>query len=182
MNYLQRKIAKSTHHTIEIRRGDWKAACIETAPDVILFQQFSAFLNDWQLLCRSAKRMIIAILPSSGDPYRGPVDQNRHSSAPLPVTAQKSMRETWETVSAFLKEKNVPHTVIPFEIDFGQPFRNKDEVFAYYRYYYGETLTDAELKETAEQRLQTTPDGFYLPKPKKLGIVIVPVCSDRSQG
>ena len=168
--YLEREIEKKRIENITIEKGDWKHVCAGKKFDILLFQQFSAFLNDWDLLEQTADRTILAILPSAEDFFRGPA--NTENKAELPVTAKKGSREHWESAADFLEKKGIAYKAIPFQVDFGQPFINLEEAFSYYRHYYGAHLTERELREMADRQLQPAPCGLYLPKNKKLGVII----------
>lgn len=170
LDYLDKKITSNGIRNISICRGDWRQVCTGRQFDVLLFQQFSAFLNDWDILKSTGASSILAILPSAGDAYRGP--SNLRDSEQLPVTAKKPMRETWEAVADFLKERDISFEAISFDADFGQPFADLENAFAYYRYYYGDHLTEGELRELADRQLEVTAGGYYLPKHKKLGLIV----------
>ena len=80
--------------------------------------------------------------------------------------------ETMEAIAEFLDERTVSYRLIPLTMEFGQPCATLEEAEEYVRYYY-RFEREEELKEFVRLKFQPADCGYYFPKTKNIGIVVI---------
>jgi len=133
--------------------------------DVVLLSYFNALKRDWAQVLKLADRTIIAVLP------------NGESSAKMickqynPFCEDEEGRETVSNVMPFLKDENIPYQLISFDSEYGQPLRDLADAYNYLSHYHigGEDG----IKDYLHERLMPLNYGYYLPKLKKSGIIVI---------
>lgn len=162
--------------------GDWHTVFDNSSFDVVIFSYFGAILQDWETLKKLASRKVIAILPryteremeekkkafSARSRFRSEADQTK---AKEPRRKVKSF-ETMESVSEFLAQQHVSFQAIPMTLEFGQPCANPEEAEEYVRYYY-RFEKEEEISAFVKEKFQPADCGYYFPKQKNIGIVII---------
>lgn len=175
---------------MSIMQGDWKKECVGEY-DIILFSYFSAIVGDWDKLSERCHQKIIAILPTNQLlARRGETQDVRDRTKNYPEVSEESSdlksihdvskRETYEDVCHFLDERHIPYEAIPLTIDFGQPFSDLEEAKKYIKYYY-EINDEKELEAFIQEKVKPISSGYYFPKIKDIGIVIINLASYRSR-
>ncbi|MDR3295411.1 MAG: hypothetical protein LBT26_06245 [Clostridiales Family XIII bacterium] len=149
---------------IETAVMDWRN--IDRTYDVVAFSYFGAVQKEWKKLESICRKYVVAVLSAgaSGLGFAGRLY--------TPDWDDPNGRETVPTVRAFLLEQDVPFTLAEQELEFGQPFSQREEAMDFLDCYYkieGETAKRAYLDENLEEK-----DGFwYLPKRKRSGVFII---------
>lgn len=164
---LEKLIAKSGTANITPHTGDWLHLPEEKPFDIIVLSYLSAVIRNWQQLQALCHKYIIAILANGKS---GTQLKCRHYAQDLTAPG----RETALNVSAFLREKGIPYELISAELEFGQPLRDLDDAIAFIKQYY-KLHTREELQAYLKTHLQPLDQGWYLPKRKKSGILIIDV-------
>lgn len=137
----------------------------EPVVDVILFSYISAVRKDWDRLKSFGGRRIIGILSngSSGTGLTG--------SLYTKDLERNERRDTIDNVLPFLVERGIPYELIECELEYGQPLKDKVDAENFVKRYYREEMVD--LEGYLAHRLIPRKDGFYLPKIKKSGILVI---------
>lgn len=133
--------------------------------DVVLLSYFNALKRDWSRILELADRVIIAVLP---DGERGFKMTCKNYD---PLGEDEEGRETVVNVIPFLKNENVPYQLIGFDAEYGQPVRDLADAYNFLSHYY---LSDeAAIKDYLQKQLMPLENGYYLPKLKKSGIIVI---------
>lgn len=134
--------------------------------DAIIISYFNAIRKNWLKLTQLSRKYIIAVL-ANGQSSNNLICKN-YSFQPN----NEFERETVANVSDFLQTNHIPYTLIELELEFGQPLANYASAKQFLRHYYA---MENEEKITAylQKNLQLLSDGYYLPKIKKSGIIII---------
>jgi len=137
--------------------------------DVVLLSYFSALKKNWKEISSLSNRLIIAVLANgeSGTKLKSKLYK------PIFEDVDKNGRETIYNVVPFLEENNIPYELIECEIEYGQPLQSIEDAYKYVARYY--SAGEAETKQFLQKRLVSTDKGYYLPKMKKSGILIIKV-------
>lgn len=153
---------------------DWlffqQECCIENIKfDVVLLSYFSALKKNWKEISSLSNRLIIAVLANgeSGTKLKSKLYK------PIFEDEDKNGRETIYNVVPFLEENNIPYELIECEIEYGQPLQSPEDAYDFVARYY--SVDEAETKQFLQNRLVPTDEGYYLPKLKKSGILIIEV-------
>lgn len=156
---------------------DWRLykqkGCNENVKfDVVLLSYFSALKKNWKEISSLSNRLIIAVLANgeSGTKLKSKLYK------PIFEDEDKNGRETIYNVVPFLEENNIPYELIECEIEYGQPLQSLEDAYDYVTRYYN--VDETEKNQFLQNRLVSTNDGYYLPKLKKSGILIVKVNKD----
>ncbi len=81
-----------------------------------------------------------------------------------------------EAIARFLDERSVAYRLIPLTMEFGQPCATLQEAEEYVQYYY-RFDSEEERKEFVRLKFQPADCGYYFPKKKNIGIVIIDMTS-----
>ncbi len=166
---VSRKKKEQNIRNLTLVESDWRCVLPPVSSthkfDVVLFNYFSAIRQDFRKISESAKRHIIAVLP------RGESGTNLTTRQYGSYFDTQTSRETVLNVVPFLEERNLPYTLIPVELEFGQPVRDlaDGEKFVS-RYYKG---TREQLGAYLKKHLIPMSQGYYLPKLKKSGVIVI---------
>lgn len=183
--------------------GDWHTVLKDRTFDTVIFSYFGAIIRDWDALRSLAAKKIIAIVPrynalEISEKKKATAARSRFADTALAKqTAEqaslqmdgrssssetadgasdqkkKSRRfETMDAVSDFLKKQNVPHETIPLTLEFGQPCATLADAEEYVRYYY-KFENEEGVRKFIEEKFIPAECGYYFPKKKNIGIVIV---------
>ena len=77
-----------------------------------------------------------------------------------------------EAIARFLDERSVSYHLIPLTLEFGQPCATLEEAEKYVRYYY-RFNSEEDLKAFVRLKFHPADCGYYFPKTKNIGIVII---------
>ena len=183
---------------LEFLPGDWSEVLKDKTFDTVIFSYFSAVFTGWEQLKRLARKKVIAIVPRYSDAEiaekkkafaarsrfrelsdRDAAASSDSSSAPSrPEKGRKKGRsfETMEAIARFLDERSVAYRLIPLTMEFGQPCATLQEAEEYVQYYY-RFDSEEERKEFVRLKFQPADCGYYFPKKKNIGIVIIDMTS-----
>lgn len=146
---------------------DWtKTELLDTENfDVVILSYISAIRKDWSKLSKLSKGLIIAVL-ANGESGTG-----LQSSLYNPIYEDLEGRDTIVNVVPFLRNRGISYKLIECELEYGQPLVDIEEACRFAsRYYEGD---EKELREYLKRRLRPIQNGYYLPKIKKSGILII---------
>lgn len=147
--------------------GDWiPLAEVSTRKfDVVVLSYISAIRKNWDELCKLSRGPIIAIL-ANGESGTG-----LQSSLYNPIYDDLEGRDTIVNVVPFLESQGIQYKLIECELEYGQPLESMEDACNFIsRYYKG---SETELMNYLCQRLIPQYEGYYLPKIKKSGILII---------
>jgi len=135
--------------------------------DVVLLSYFSAIKRNWPQMLKLADRSVIAVLANGESGNKMACKQYN------PIYEDKEGRETVLNVIPFLRNEKIPYELIKCDTDYGQPVRSLEDAYNYVaRYYLGDEKV---IKEYLQENLVPLENGYYLPKLKKSGIIIIDI-------
>lgn len=146
--------------------GDWKQNLKNRRCDVAIMSYCNGIIEHYDFLSSVAQRYIIGIHLFKNKVHNFGV--NNYTD----LDKTFSRRETTETIVNFLNENGIPYTVRKICCEFGQPFKEKAEVYDFIREYFkiNDTPTIADI---IKENLIEKDNYFYLPNKKESGIVII---------
>ena len=146
--------------------GDWKQNLKGRKCDVAVMSYCNGIIEHFDFLSSIAQKYIIGIHLYKNKVHNFGV--NNHTD--LDKTFTK--RETTETIMNFLDKNNIPYKVKKISCEFGQPFKEKTEVYDFIREYF--KLADIKTIEAIiKENLIEKDNYFYLPNNKESGIIII---------
>ena len=100
----------------------------------------------------------------------------RHSSPSIAPGADHRGGEDDASVRGALSASGIPFSARDMDIEFGQPFADRDEAMAFLAHYDRGRRTPEERSARLDRELVSRPDGsLYLPHTKKISLIVYPV-------
>ena len=100
----------------------------------------------------------------------------RHSSPSIAPGADHRGGEDDASVREALSASGIPFSARDMDIEFGQPFADRDEAMAFLAHYDRGRRTPEERSARLDRELVSRPDGsLYLPHTKKISLIVYPV-------
>lgn len=166
VSFLRERLKAQETPDIEILEGEWQKVLAGRKFDVLLASYYGVPVEYWPFLKTIANRKFIAICPRN-ERWRKIRSREEKNESTLKNAVRKL--ETPGNIKAFLKEQGITFEALPVDLEFGQPFHDREEARVYVRYYYRLEGTDADQFIEEKTRFQ---DGvLYFPKKKEIEII-----------
>ncbi len=153
-------IDKANIDNITTRCGDYKTMPLPNC-DVLVMSFFGRLVEDFEKFKAITNRHIITIKNTKRTVY-----DFKHQK---PLT-----RETHGDIIAFCQANKIDYDSFDLTLDFGQPFRCKEDIYTFLKRYKPITQGDYEdYIDTHMQKIDHPEFIYYLPKQKNIGITII---------
>lgn len=163
LHLLKEKMKKRSVRNIHVQQQLWEEMELTPQWDIVLASFFGKLPEDMDKLLQMCKKRAIIISSNGSSPHF------------LPRTKERMSRKTTREAVDILKNT---HHISHYEeavLEFGQPFKTKDEAFSFVSHY-REEVDEETIKRHLEKYLVDIDDqefSFYLPNQKNIGIYIV---------
>ena len=151
---------------ITLLEKDWRSFQTAKKFDAVIICYFSAVRANWSQLEKLSSKYIIAILAN------GKSGTNLISNQYNPSLEDPQGRDTVPNVTAYLRRKNISYKLIEQQLEYGQPLKDYEDGVAFVKEYYAIKGRE-NIKAYLEENLQSLGMGYYLPKQKKSGIIVI---------
>ena len=163
LHLLQEGVTRKNIANIHVQKQIWEDISHTAQWDVVLASFFGKLPEDMDKLLQMCKKRVIVISSNGSSPEF------------LPNTKKRLSRKTTREAVDILQDT---HRITHYEegvLEFGQPFKTKDEAFEFVAHY-REEVDEKMIKRHLEKYLVAIDEvdfSFYLPNQKNIGIYVV---------
>ncbi len=166
IRFLRHKAAREGLGNIRGKVEDWTALGAEQSADVVFLSYCDGLMTRLDKLGELTRQYLVVVLP---DVSR----ESRFTFGTIPLSAKpRKHRETLQKAVLFLGQERISYHLIRLSSEFGQPFDSVEDFEAFLEYYYRVPKGSIPPEELTVC-LQKRGDGYYLPKRRQSGILIL---------
>ena len=164
--FLKKQLQAPDAPAVEVLQGEWQTILAGKNYDVVLASYYGVPVKSWPFLRTLASRCFIVICPRNLRWHK-----KRHREEIPDQKKEEKIRklETPDNIKNFYTLNEIPFESLPLDLEFGQPFRNRDEAKEYVNYYY--KLVGEDADQFIDEKMILKEDILYYPKKKEIEII-----------
>ncbi len=166
VSFLRGKLDEPGMPEIEVIEGEWQEVLKGRQFDTLIASYYGVPVEYWPFLRSIAAERFIAICPRSDRWKRSA----RRSADPGENGERQIVKlETPDHIKEFYELHGIDYESLPLDLEFGQPFYDRDEARAYVKHYY--RLSGSEAERFIEEKTCIKDGMLYFPKRKEIEII-----------
>ncbi len=166
VSYLRQKLSGPGLPDIEVIEGEWQKVLQGRKFDILIASYYGVPEDFWPFLRSITTEKFIAVCPRSEKWKRS---GNRSGDPEKDMDRQPRKLETPDRIRDFYQSHGIPFESFPLDLEFGQPFKDREEAESYVWHYY--RLDGSEAEQFIDEKTCLQNGVLYFPKRKQIEVI-----------